>query len=55
MNNHTMLEELEIVNNRVLKMLNSSNVNDEVFYADVRTLTKLVEEKLDSLKKNGGK
>jgi len=54
MNNTTMLDALKIVNYRVVRMLNSSDVNSEIFYRDVRTLTELIEYKLENEKKEGG-
>lgn len=53
MNKHTMLDPLEIVNNRVLKMLDSGEVNREIFYRDVRTLAELIKGRLENGKKEG--
>jgi hypothetical protein len=47
MNKPNMNEALQIVNNRVSNMLNASEVNNEVFFRDVRTLTELIELKLE--------
>lgn len=43
MNNLNMQDAIKIVNNRVLKMLDSREVNSEIFYRDVRTLTELID------------
>lgn len=42
MNSHIMKEAIKIVNDRVIKMLNMGEINSEVFYRDVRTLTELI-------------
>ena len=46
MNNANMQDDLTIVNNRVIKMLDSSRVNNDTFYRDVRTLTELIQLQL---------
>lgn len=48
MNEITMNEALQIVKDRVVNMLNSSEVNNEIFFRDVRTLTELIEHKLEN-------
>ena len=47
MNEINMQDEIKIVNNRVLKMLNSREVNSELFYRDVRTLTELIDARFE--------
>ena len=42
MNDLNMTEEIQIVNKRVLHMLDCSEVNSELFFHDVRKLSKLV-------------
>jgi hypothetical protein len=49
-----MHDPLKIVNDRVLKMLDSSEVNNEIFYLDVRTLTELVQKRLENEKRMAG-
>lgn len=51
MNNTNMLDDIKIVNTRVLKMLDLSEVNNELFYRDVRTLAELVKLKFEQDKK----
>jgi hypothetical protein len=48
MNKNNMHDALKIVNNRVANMLNSSAVNNEVFFRDVRTLTELIDYQLEN-------
>ena len=48
MNKNNMHDALKIVNNRVSNMLNVSEVNNEVFFRDVRTLTELIEYQLEN-------
>jgi hypothetical protein len=48
MNKNTMQDPIKIVNNRVLKMLDSGRGNSDIFYRDVRTLTELIDAKFNS-------
>ena len=43
-----MHDALKIVNRRVLRMLNANEVNSEVFFRDVRTLTELIEHGIEN-------
>jgi hypothetical protein len=46
MNTTIMNDKLNVVNSRVSRMLDASDINNESFFRDVRTLTELVEHKL---------
>lgn len=48
MNEMNMHDALKIVNRRVLRMLNANEVNSEVFFRDVRTLTELIEHGIEN-------
>ena len=48
MNDVNMDQSIQIVNKRVLHMLNDSMVNNELFFRDVRTLSALIEFKLNN-------
>jgi hypothetical protein len=47
MNKPNMNEALQIVNNRVMNMLDLKDVNSEVFFRDIRTLSELIQIKLE--------
>ncbi len=47
MNEIIMNDALRIVNKRIIQMLDSSDVNSEIFFRDIRTLTELVTIKLE--------
>jgi hypothetical protein len=46
MNDSNMQDTVKIVNNRVVSMLESGDVNNECFYQDVRTLTAMIRRML---------
>lgn len=47
MNEMNMNDALKIVNRRVLRMLNTNEVNSELFFRDVRTLAELIEHNFE--------
>ena len=51
MNELNINQSLRIVNKRVLQMLDSSMVNNELFFRDIRTLVELIDFKLNKEEK----
>ena len=52
MNKNNMYDALRIVYHRVANMLNSREVNNEIFFRDVRTLTELIKYQLENVNKD---